>query len=285
MHQTKSPDMTRPISSAPHIKSGQSGLPVRHLAHAALGATLAGCALAVAAQAQPQDDARAGPSWTVGIAAAHMPRFEGADSSRTRALPLLSYRNGRFFAGTLGGVGYDLSTVDGLSFGPLLSYRFGRDDSDAQRLRGLGDIDAGLDLGGYLRWNLRPFFVHANLRQGVTGDGKGLQARVGAGLSLALTPADRLVFDASVDWADADVMQTTFGVTAAQSAASGLAAYQAGAGIRRMGLGATWTHSFTPQWFTTVGAGLVRLGGAAADSPITQDRNGGVFSVGVGYRF
>ena len=238
------------------------------------------------AQPMPADDpGGSGSSFTLGAAAAYLPRYEGADTYRLRALPMVSYRNGRFFAGTLGGVGYDFSTVRGVSFGPLLAYRFGRDEDVSPKLRGLGDVDAGIDVGGFVRWNLRPFFVHVSAGHGVGGNVTGTQLRLGAGYATALGPRDRLVLDASLNWADREVMQAYFGITTAQAAASGLAPYRPGAGLRRYGASALWTHAFTPSWFSTVGVGVYRLGSGAAASPIAVDRNAATLTAGLGYRF
>lgn len=241
--------------------------------------------IAPAALAQTPAESNDNTTFTLGLGAVSAPAYEGADHNKTRALPLVNYRSGRFFAGMLSGVGYNFSTLPQLEFGPVLSYRLGRDESDSYRLSGLGDIEGGADMGAFVRWNLQPFALHATLKQGVSGDVKGTQLRVGLGYGLALGPSDRLAFDASVDWADSELMQTYYGVSAAQSARSGLSAYNADSGIRRYGVGAVWTHSFTQQWFSTLSAGVYRLGASAADSPITTDRNVGLLSVGLGYRF
>lgn len=255
------------------------------MAMAVAAAGMAAGASAIAQSVDSDGSAATGARLAVGAAAAYAPRYEGSDEYKARGLPLIDYRNGRFFAGTLGGIGYDFSPSPAWSYGPLLSYRFGRDQDDADRLRGLGDVDGGADLGGFVRWNLRPFFLHATIRQGIGGDVKGTTARFGAGYATSLSPSDRLIFDASVDWADEDVMQAYFGVTPVQSARSGLGVYKADAGIRRYGIGVIWTHSFTPQWFSTVGGAAWRLGDEGAASPITVDRNAGMFSAGIGYRF
>lgn len=251
-------------------------------------AALACAALAAAGVARAQSslpDEGTTSRFVVGAGAAHVPRYEGADSQRTRALPLISWRSGRFFAGALGGIGYDVSTVPGLSFGPVLSYRFGRDEDWSPRLRGLGDVDAGADVGAFARWNLRPFFAHANLRRGIGGGPAGTQARLGAGYMLQAAPADRVIFDLSVDWADREVMQAFFGVDATQSRRSGRARHDVGSGVRRYGASVAWTHTYTPRWFSTVGASLMTLGSGAADSPIVDRRTSPAVSLAVGYRF
>lgn len=271
------------------ITSGPSTPPRGFAPQYMVAMVLAGANFGIVGNAMAQpvavEEAKPGAQFTLGAAAAYMPRYEGSDEYKVRALPLISYRYGRFFAGALGGIGYNFSPLSNVEFGPLLSYRFGRDESDSARLHGLGDIDAGADLGAYVRWNLQPFVVHATLKHGIGGDVTGTQLKLGAGYASALGPSDRLALDTSLEWADTEVMQAYFGVTAAQSANSGLAAYTAGSGIRRYGVGAIWTHTYTPQWFSTVGIGAYRLGNEAANSPITVDRNAGTASAGIGYRF
>lgn len=253
------------------------------LAVLAAGATALG--LAAPASAQPMAGDASASQLTLGLGAVYAPSYEGSDEHKTRALPLINYRSGRFFAGTLGGIGYNLSSRPEFEFGPLLSYRFGRDESDAVRLRGLGDIDPSADLGVFVRWNLRPAFLHATVKQGLGGQAKGAHVRFGAGYRMVLSPSDLLLLDASAEWADKRVMQAFFGVDPIQATRSGLPAYAAGAGIRRYGLGAMWTRGFTPQWFSSVGLGVYRLGQQAADSPITVDRQAMAVSAGISYRF
>jgi outer membrane protein len=226
-----------------------------------------------------------GATVTVGLSLARMPRFDGAAHDRTRALPLLSYRSGRFFADPLLGVGYDLSNLDGWQLGPMLAYRFGRKAHDDAHLQGLGDIAGGLDLGGFARRSLGPIQLQATLRQGVSGQARGTQLKLGASYTLAAGLNDRLVLDASVDWADRTVMQGLFGVTVAQSARSGLPQHDVGAGVRRFGSGVLWTHALTPQWFSTAGLTLHRLGDNTATSPVAQKRHTSMMVLGLGLRF
>lgn len=249
-------------------------------------AAMAGFASSVPAQQAPSARIDQASSLTLGVGAAHLPRYEGSDDYRRRFLPLIDYRNGRFSASTLGGIRYDFSPAPQWSFGPLLGYRPGRDEDDAARLRGLGDIDDGADLGAFFVWRPDPFFVHGTVRHAIGADfDEELSVRIGAGYALRLTPSDRVVFDTSVEWADKETMRARFGVTPAQSARSGLPTYRPDAGVRRASIGAAWTHSLTPRWSTTVAVAAVRLGNEAAGSPISVDRNAGIVSVGLAYRF
>ncbi len=168
-------------------------------------------------EAEPKNDVwstaepRSGSQFSIGLGATDLPRYEGANEDKLRALPVINYRDGRFFAGLLTGVG-----------------------------------------GGW---------------------------------ATAFGPVDRLLLDLSAEWADREIMQAYFGLSGAQSARSGLGAYNAGAGIRRYGLSAAWTHAFTPNWFSIVGATFYRLGAEAADSPTVQQRHVTGMSAALSYRF
>lgn len=247
----------------------------------------AGWALASPARAQAATEppAAAPYSLTLGLGVARLPEYEGSDRFDTRALPFISYRTGRFFAGTLSGVGYNLSNTPEIEFGPVLTYRFGRDESDSPRLSGLGDIDAGADVGAYLRWNARPFTLGARLQRGVGGNVTGTSLRLDAGYALAINRSNALRLNAAVDWADTEVMQGFFGISAPQSLRSGLPAYTASSGIRRYGVSAAWAYNITPNWMSTVRVGVYRLGSEAASSPLTLKRSSGLVSAGLSYRF
>jgi MipA family protein len=224
------------------------------------------------------------PRWTLGIGTAYVPRYEGSKEHHLTGLPIIAYRNGRFAAG-VGGLSYNLSPASTFEFGPALSFSRGRDESDADRLRGLGDIKGGAELGAFARWHISSWSLHANLKRGVGNGPEGTQLQFGVGHSTRLGSADRLQLGASLDWADDKYTQAYFGVTPAQSAASGLSAYSAAAGIKSYGVNATWMHTFTPAWFSTVGVHGKRLAGDAANSPITEQRNVIGASAGIGYRF
>ncbi len=256
-------------------------------------ALLAAGAWAVSTSAQAQattmpgiDAGVASPySLTVGVAVARLPTYDGSDRYETRALPVIAYRSGRFFAGTLSGVGYNLSNTPNLEFGPVVTYRVGRDESDDARLRGLGNIDAGADVGAFVRWNAQPLSLSATLEQGVGGNVTGTTLRLNAAYALSINRSNALRFDALLDWADTEVMQGFYGISAPQAARSGLPVYAASSGIRRYGVGAVWAYNITPQWVSTVRLGVYRLGSEAANSPLALRRNVGLVSAGLSYRF
>ena len=222
---------------------------------------------------------------SLGLAAAYVPRYEGADEYRWRALPLIDIQRGRYFLGTLRGLGVDLSSSPNFAFGPRLGYRFGRDEGDSSRLRGLGDIDAGLEAGVFFRLRLDSWFIRGDVAQGIGDAADGLEVQLGGGRRMKFGPADDVVVEATLSFADSDYNNTFYGVTAAQAAASGLSRYEAGAGLRHYGLGANWTHRFAGGWFSSLGVRVRQLGGDVADSPIVDNETQVSMFAGLGYRF
>ena len=86
-------------------------------------------------------------------------------------------------------------------------------------------------------------------------------------------------------WGSSKYMQTYYGVSAAQSAASGFARHDAGSGIYAYSLNLDWTHKLTSRWSLLAAAGVTQLTGEAGDSPIVQRKTSPVGSLKVTYSF
>jgi outer membrane protein len=89
-------------------------------------------------------------------------------------------------------------------------------------------------------------------------------------------------------WGDRNYMDTYFGVTPAEAAASPLidTAYSPKGGQRFVGLEATLAHRWGGAWQTTANFGFHRLGSIAGDSPIVHTIGSrDEFSGGVGVKY
>jgi outer membrane protein len=98
-------------------------------------------------------------------------------------------------------------------------------------------------------------------------------------------PRRRLLLGASLTGAGDRYMQTWYGVTPTQSAASGYALYDAPEGLRDLSLSATWREDFADRWAGFASLGATRLLGPAADSPLVRQRSSAGLSVGLVRRF
>jgi len=104
----------------------------------------------------------------------------------------------------------------------------------------------------------------------VTGDDTGLVVRFAAGSEIPLTRTIVFKADAFLDYADDTYMSTYFGVSAVQSARSGLRTYDAGAGFKSAGFTIGTDVMVMPLWTLTASAGYSRLLGDSASSPIVE---------------
>lgn len=76
-----------------------------------------------------------------------------------------------------------------------------------------------------------------------------------------------------------------FGVTTAESTATGLPVYSAGAGLRNTVLGILGAYDISRHWVALWSAEWHRLLGDTRDSPYTHDTNNFYHTIGMTYRF
>lgn len=176
----------------------------------------------------------------------------------------------------------------GFEAGPLAGWRFSRDESDSERLRGLGDVDGGLVLGGYAGYHIGPFMPFVSYHHDVSSDddtggvlrfGSEAKANLGAGLTV--------MAKAGASYANDNYMDAYFTVTPAQSASSkaGLAAFDAQSGIKDVFFGLSGEIPITQDWAFIWSGTYSRLLGDAADSPIVETENQFYGGVGLTYTF
>lgn len=220
----------------------------------------------------------------VGAGAIYAPKFEGSDEFEIIPVPLISATFGRVTVDP-DGLTVNVLESNGFKFTLNGGYEFGggRKESDSRHLRGLGDVDAGAIVGGQLSYEMGPMEFYAKVDKTIGGS-ESLLGEVGANVSHHV---DRFILSAgaSATFADDNHMDSYFGVTAAQSARSGLRQYDASAGLKRFDLEASVTYMATENWFVTGQAGVGFLTGDAKDSPIVQDHVQPSAMLLVGYKF
>jgi MipA family protein len=215
------------------------------------------------------------PELMLGVGVANGPAYLGADTRKTRALPLLAARwsNG-WFAG-VGGVGYRFNAGAPLSWGAGLTFDPGRDAGDPDALRGMGDIKARPEAGLFVNYRLLPSLsLGSSLRYGSGNDQRGLVADFSLRAALPVTSSLRLTGGLTATYANSRAMQSQFGVDATQSLASGYAIFSPGSGWRDVGLQFGSMFTLGPNTMLLVGVNARTLMGSAQDSPLTRKRTG-----------
>ena len=201
-----------------------------------------------------------------GNADSRMVRFRGIDDLRFNLLHRYGY---------------------GFEAGPLVGYRFGRDEDDADLLEGIGDVDGGLILGGYAGYRFGNVMPFVSYHHQVTGDDTGGIARMGVETRLPLSNRLDVVAVAGATWADDDYMQSFFGITTDQNANSiaGLAIYDADSGFKDIYFALAASMPISERWTLKLAGRYAHLLGDAADSPVVESESQWSGGIGLTYRF
>ncbi len=227
-------------------------------------------------------------SWNVtlgaGIAAA--PRYPGADTDRTRLVPLgeVVYRN-LIFLGPAG-LGANLIDAGGWRAGPVIGLMPGRAETRDPQLTGLGDIQTSVSAGVFLRYRAGPFEVGGTVREAITHTQNGLRGLLQADYRVT-SPRTRLqVFlGPDLEFANARYSQTWFGVTPLQSEDSGLPVFTPGGGVKDVGAHATLTYRYTDHVLLRAFANLKQFTGDITNSPLVERRTQLLIGAGLAYHF
>jgi outer membrane protein len=222
----------------------------------------------------------AGPppkDWTfdIGPGAIVAPRFEGAANYRVLPIPNLDlrYRRDTFFISARDGVGATLFDEAGFKAGPILRYRFPRNEWDSGYLTGLGSVPFTVEGGGFLRYDMPFLAARVELRRGLGGNnGLIFDALVDGKLRLSNTVF--LSGGPRLSVTDGTFNQAYFGVDAGQSANSGYAQYYPGAGLRSVGAGASALWRITDRLSFVAFGSYSYLADLAANSPIVDGPGG-----------
>jgi MipA family protein len=234
----------------------------------------------------------------LGLVMDYKPAFSGSSDRQIRPHLAGFVRYGRFSISGAGGFttkqqdeverGVDAELVrrEGVRVNLALRFDQGRRESESDQLEGLGNIKATVRARLGLRWEPVPKWA-VSLASSVDMLGRGGGYVFDAGLSrtFAIDARQRVILGVSLAAGGSRYMQSWYGVTAQQSAASGYPAYTPGAGLRDAGARATWRIDINPDWagFTSLGAN--RLLGPAADSPLTRQTNSYSIAAGIARRF
>lgn len=215
------------------------------------------------------------------------PRYEGSKSYQVQGVPFA-------FPGSKGGDDdLNFSDVDSIQYrivksgmfeaGPLAGAWFGRNESDGNKLGGLGDINEGLVVGAYAAINTGMTKFTTSFHHQVTGDDVGSLIRFRADSEIPIATGIKFQAGVGTNYATDQYMNVNFGVSAAQAFAStaGLLAYNPSAGFKDVFVGAGFEAELDSRWTARVYGTYSRIIGDAGDSPVieTQDQFSGLFAL------
>ncbi len=180
-----------------------------------------------------------------------------------------------FFADPIKGVGVTTRWSDQWSASAALGLDFtSRKGSDEQRLAGLGDISVAAALRVGADYRSGRVFTSTNLTSRLgASNGRGMLFDADIGYNAFASRAKLLSVGLNIAAMDNRYARNFFGVSAAQSVASGLPVFNASGGLQSVGPFVQAVVRITDKWTLFGRAAYGRLRGDAATSPITEARS------------
>ncbi|MDQ0248689.1 outer membrane scaffolding protein for murein synthesis (MipA/OmpV family) [Sphingomonas kyeonggiensis] len=246
---------------------------------------------------------------TLGVGAAYFPDYEGSSHNRWTPIPVAN--------GTVAGMSFTLvgnraqldvipnATGPGwdIQFGPVAVYNMNRSNRDSirdPRVRALGEVDSALEVGGYfgigrtglITSDFDKLSVTVSYRKDVTRVHRAGIWNPVVTYSTPLSTKAMVSLSASAEIVEDRYARTYFGVTPAQSLASGLPVFRPEGGQKDITFGGYFAYALTgnlTKGLSLVAGGTYRkLVKDFADSPLVSiagDRNQWTGAAGLALTF
>jgi MipA family protein len=228
---------------------------------------------------------------TIGAGGKMQPDYVGAKHSMFSPVPIFSvHRAGSAekFRGPRDGASIALFDYGGFRAGPVGKIVSSRKASRYTELTGLGDVGIALEIGGFVEYFPVDWFrTRVEVRQGFGGH-HGVVADFSGDFIVPLSQQWTVSGGPRFTLEDAKATSPYFGVSLAQSLASGLPIYNAKGGAHSAGAGAQVRYQYNPQWEIHSYVEYERLLGNAASSPVVTLRgspNQVTVGIGASYSF
>jgi len=237
--------------------------------------------------------------YVLGTAVSWQPDGVGSRQSNVSPSLLWAVRWGRWrissggasalfgFGREVAGSGASTQLIDSKRWRLGLSLRIdsGRKSSEADTTAGLPNIKRTLRGRLFASYVLNPDWqLSGSMSQDLLNHGGGLEAGLDLGWRLRQTQSTEWTAGVGFSAADGQHMRSYFGVTPQGAVTSGLREFVPSAGLRDVHAGIGFNHALSPRWVVFGSAGVSRLIGPAAESPLTQRATGGQVGLGLAYR-
>jgi outer membrane protein len=232
-------------------------------------------------------------TWTVMVGAegAYAPDFEGAKRSMFSPVPIFSVRRAGSadqFRSPRDSASIALIDFGNLRAGAAGKFVAARKQYNYSELNGLGDVKAGVELGGFVEYFPVDWFrTRVELRQGVVGH-NGTVADFSADVIVPVIQRFTISAGPRFTWESTQATSPYFGIDAVQAMATGLPVFNAKGGAHSVGAGAQVSYRINPQWEVHSYVEYERLLGDAAASPLVTFRgspNQTTVGMGASYSF
>jgi outer membrane protein len=234
---------------------------------ARLGSMLA---IATAAVWAPSAHARNQDHIVLGVGVAATPAYQGSEDLRVLPLPAIDIREGWFFANLRNGIGVVPISTDGFEVGASVVFVQGYRKKDVPE--GIDRLKDGI--GARLFTNVRAggFVATLGATKVVSGGTKGFVADASLSYPIAVSSRFTLTPMIGTTWADRKYNDRYFGITPAESVASGLPQFTTGAGFKDVSGLLTASYRLNDRITLSATGGVTSLIGDMKDSPLVEKK-------------
>lgn len=230
--------------------------------------------------------------FTLGLGAAVIPRYMGADQYRGQLMPMLNIQRGIFFLDSVHGLGLQWQSTSGFSASAALSYDFGRSEKNssgrpgAKTLNGMGTL-GGATVGDLtLAQQLLPWLsVSGEAELRMAGEHRGNRYRLGLEGIAFHSDANAVTVDLDTHAGDRRYNQAYFGVDAVQSQRSNFRRFTADGGIYAYSATLNWQHTFDAHWSSVASLVLTHYTDQTRGSPLIETDAEVIGLLAVNYSF
>lgn len=223
-----------------------------------------GAGWASAAHAQDKDHI------VLGVGVAATPAYQGSEDLRVIPIPAIDIKEGWFIANLRNGIGIMPISTDTFEIGGSVVFVQGYRHKD---------VPAGIDklsdgVGARLFTNIRASGVVATFGvvKIVSGGTKGMVADASISYPVHVSSRFTLTPTIGTTWADRKYNDRYFGITPAESLASGLPQFTAGAGFKDVSGLLTASYRLTDRISLSATGGVTSLIGNVKDSPFVEKK-------------
>ncbi|BCH34560.1 MltA-interacting MipA family protein [Mesorhizobium sp. L-8-10] len=242
--------------------------------------------------------AHAGENWfsgdwylTVGASGFIAPEYEGARKYLLGVSPLVSLgRAGTEtrFSSRNDNISIAFIDTGAVRAGATGKIVFERSTDESDDLAGLQPVEWGAEVGGFAEvYPTHWLRVRGEVRRGIRAH-DAIVGDIQVDAFADVTPTVRVSGGPRLSVATSDYFETYYGVDAAGAAATGLSAYDPGAGLESVGVGGAVTWKTTDKITTSLFGEYARLQGPAAASSLVKERgspNQFLLGLSATYRF
>ena len=232
------------------------------------------------------------PEWrtVLGVAADTQPVYAGADAYRVQGGPVINIQYSDIaFLSTGDGLGVNFLRGDHYRVGAAIAYDRGRiERDDYTNLRGMGNINpapVAKLFATYVLSKKFPLILRVDARQ-LLGGADGTVGDAGLYIPLPGSSKKFVMFAGpSVTFGSHHYLQSEYGVSPAQSLASGHPVVDAHAGMASVGVGFSATRFITNHLLLNVDAAVDELKGSPDISPLTESRTQRELALSIAYQW